>query len=138
MAWLHNSAMDYEPLILSEINAALVNMEYECPRSIQSTTQTHTLSLQKKPYIEMQKQQNSWHLTASNIVVTYMFTSLRSMRVRSYLEMTKCSCDSYFVKINPHSLLDWLIGCFGFNGAFRQYISLHQIVSKKEVKRKKK
>ena len=30
---------------------------------------------------------------------------------------------------------DWLVGCFGFNGPFRQYFSLHRAVSQREGER---
>ena len=32
----------------------------------------------------------------------------------------------------------WLVGCFGFNGPFRQYFSLNQTVSQREGERREK
>ena len=32
-------------------------------------------------------------------------------------------------------LLDWLVGCFGFNGPLRQYFSLYRAVSQREGER---
>ena len=34
--------------------------------------------------------------------------------------------------------LDWLVGCFGFNGPLRQYFSLYRAVSQREGERKEK
>ena len=31
--------------------------------------------------------------------------------------------------------VNWLVGCFGFNGPFRQYFSLYRAVSQREEKR---
>ena len=33
---------------------------------------------------------------------------------------------------------DWLVGCFGLNGPLRQYFSLYQAVSQREIERKEK
>ena len=33
-------------------------------------------------------------------------------------------------------LLDWLVGCFGFNSLLRQYFSLYQAVSQREGERR--
>ena len=35
-------------------------------------------------------------------------------------------------------LYSWLVGCFGFNGPFRQYFSLYRAVSQREGEREKK
>ena len=34
--------------------------------------------------------------------------------------------------------LDWLVGCFGFNGSLRQYFSLYRAVSQREGGREEK
>ena len=40
---------------------------------------------------------------------------------------------------NPGLLaLDWLVGCFGFNGPLRQYVSIYRAVSQTERKRREK
>ena len=31
--------------------------------------------------------------------------------------------------------MDWLVGCFGFNGLLRQYFSLYRAVSQREGER---
>ena len=36
----------------------------------------------------------------------------------------------------PQSI-DWLVGCFGFNGPLRQYFSLYRAVSQREGESKK-
>ena len=36
------------------------------------------------------------------------------------------------------SLLDWLVGCFGFNDPLRQYFSLYRAVSQREGERAEK
>ena len=40
-----------------------------------------------------------------------------------------------FVNIKIVSALDWLVGCFGFNGPLRQYFSLYRAVSQREGER---
>ena len=35
-------------------------------------------------------------------------------------------------------ILDWLVGCFGFNGPLRQYFSLYRAVSQREGEREEK
>ena len=48
-----------------------------------------------------------------------------------------CTSEIPFEAFGKHmqNYVDWLVGCFGFNGPLRQYFSLYRAVSKREGER---
>ena len=46
--------------------------------------------------------------------------------------------NSLFQCMYYNKSIDWLVGCFGFNGPLRQYFSLYRAVSQREGERKEK
>ena len=56
-------------------------------------------------------------------------------KVGSTLKGNKLLQEEQFIALRVGIYLDWLVGCFGFNGPLRQYFSLYRAVSQREGER---
>ena len=63
-------------------------------------------------------------------------TYLNSSRARAYCACSRCGWGCLTFGDNYHN--NWLVGCFGFNGPFRQNFSLYRAVSQREGEREEK
>ena len=60
------------------------------------------------------------------------------MEDKTGVEFSKCEEVKFNMALGKMKLklmmipMEWLVGCFGFNGPLRQYFSLYQAVSQRE------